>query len=51
VEHEVKLAVEDFYFRRWGLGVATLIISILAGALYLTIRRIERAQAAASNDE
>lgn len=51
VAAEVNLAVEDFYFRRWGLGVATLIISILAGSLYLMIRRIERAQAASSDIE
>jgi predicted CXXCH cytochrome family protein len=35
-------AVKDFYFRRQGLGIATLIISALAIALYLKIRSIER---------
>ena len=34
--------VEDYYFRRKGLGVATLLITILAVALYFKIRRIER---------
>jgi hypothetical protein len=51
VAHEATLAIDDFYFRRWWLGVATLIISILAGSLYLTIRRIERDQAATSKNE
>lgn len=35
-------AVHEYYFRRSGLGIATLIITILAGALYLFIRRLER---------
>ncbi|TAK51068.1 MAG: hypothetical protein EPO24_16160 [Bacteroidetes bacterium] len=48
VAHEVgtegKAAVDEFYFRRWGLGVATLIITIVGISLYLMIRRIERRQ-------
>ena len=32
--------VDDYYFRRKGLGVASLIITILAIALYFKIRRI-----------
>jgi hypothetical protein len=35
-------AVKEFYFRRQGLGVATLLISALALVLYLKIRTIER---------
>lgn len=35
-------AAKDFYFRRQGLGVATLVFSALALALYLKIRSIER---------
>lgn len=35
-------AVNEFYFRRQGWGVASLIISALAIALYLKIRSIER---------
>lgn len=38
---EALAAVEDFRLRRVGLGVATLVISLLAGALYLKIREIE----------
>jgi hypothetical protein len=37
-------AIDEFYFRRWGLGIFTLIISIVAVALYLTIRGIEKQQ-------
>ena len=39
-------AIDEYYFRRWGLGIATLIITALAVSLYLLVRRIERAQAA-----
>lgn len=35
-------AVKEFYFRRQGLGLATLVISALAIALYMKIRSIER---------
>ncbi len=38
-------SIDEFYFRRYGLGVATLIITIVAIALYLTIKRIEKKQA------
>jgi predicted CXXCH cytochrome family protein len=36
-------AIDDYYFRRIGLGVSTLIITIVAISLYLFIRRLERA--------
>ncbi len=42
VEGEAKGAVEEYYFRRMGLGVATLIITILAVSLFLYIRRLEK---------
>ena len=42
VTADAQEAVHEYYFRRTGLGVATLIITILAGALYLFIRRLER---------
>jgi hypothetical protein len=45
ISDDARLAMEDYYFRRRGLGVATLIITILAVSLYLFIRRIERKQA------
>jgi predicted CXXCH cytochrome family protein len=39
---EGQQAIDEYYFRRFGLGIATLIISIVAVSLYLTIKRIER---------
>ncbi len=44
VAREGQAAVNEYFFRRWGLGVATLIITIVAGSLYLTIRMIEKKQ-------
>lgn len=41
---EASDAVDEYYFRRMGLGVATLIITVLAISLFLLIRRIERRQ-------
>jgi len=45
VKTEGKQAVDEYYFRRYGLGIATIIISILALSLYLFIKRLERRQA------
>ncbi|HMK38546.1 MAG TPA: cytochrome c3 family protein [Bacteroidota bacterium] len=45
VSEEAAKTVQEFYFRRIGLGVATLIITLLAVSLYVFIRRIERRQA------
>ncbi|HTX17225.1 MAG TPA: cytochrome c3 family protein [Bacteroidota bacterium] len=42
---EGQAAIDEYYFRRVGLGVATIIITILATSLYLFIRRIEKKQA------
>jgi hypothetical protein len=42
VGKEGQQAIDEYYFRRLGLGVATLIITIVAISLYLFIRRIER---------
>lgn len=39
---EAKSIIDEFYFRRVGLGISTLIISFLAVVLYLYIRKIER---------
>ena len=44
-----RQAIDEYYFRRWGLGIATVIISIVAVALYLTIKRIEKKQSEARN--
>jgi predicted CXXCH cytochrome family protein len=37
-----RAAIDDYYFRRKGLGIVTIIVTILAVALYLTIRKIEK---------
>jgi predicted CXXCH cytochrome family protein len=44
VEAEAQQAIGEYYFRRIGLGIATLIITIVGISLYLLIRRIERRQ-------
>ncbi len=44
VHHEATNAIDEYSFRRTGLGIATFIITILAVSLYLLIRRIERQQ-------
>jgi predicted CXXCH cytochrome family protein len=44
VRSEGTEAIEEFYFRRWGLGIATVIISLVGVSLYVLIRRIERRQ-------
>jgi hypothetical protein len=42
VRQEGKQAGEEYVFRRVGLGIATLVITLLAVALWLFIRRLER---------
>ncbi len=42
VTAEAQQAISEYYFRRLGLGVATLIITLVGVSLYLFIRRIER---------
>jgi predicted CXXCH cytochrome family protein len=44
VSKEGKDAIDEYYFHRWGLGIATLIITIVIASLYLTIRKIEQKQ-------
>lgn len=44
VAAEGRAAVDEYYFRRIGLGISTLIITVLAVALYLFIRRLESRQ-------
>jgi hypothetical protein len=41
---EADDAVDEYYFRRLGLGAATLIISVVAITLYLIIKRRESVQ-------
>ncbi len=43
VSEEAQSAIDEYYFRRLGLGISTLIITIVAISLYLFIRRLERA--------
>ena len=35
-------AIDEYYFRRKGLGVVTIIVTILVILLYLKIRKLER---------
>ncbi|MDD8018695.1 MAG: ammonia-forming cytochrome c nitrite reductase subunit c552 [Bacteroidota bacterium] len=44
VQGEAQASIDEYYFRRKGLGVATLIITIFTISLYLYIRRLERKQ-------
>jgi hypothetical protein len=44
VSGEGRSALEEYLFRRIGLGVSTLILTILAVSLWLFIRRMERNQ-------
>ena len=46
ISQEATRMIQEYYFRRIGLGIATLIITLLAVSLYLYIRRLERAQRA-----
>lgn len=41
VQSEAQSAVDEYYFRRKGLGISTFIITVLAISLYLYIRKIE----------
>jgi len=45
VAAEGEELIDEYYFRRYGLGIASLIITIVAISLYLTIKRIEKRQA------
>jgi hypothetical protein len=42
ISNEGKSAIDEFYFRRKGLGVITLIITLLCVALYFKIREMEK---------
>jgi predicted CXXCH cytochrome family protein len=45
VEGEGQASIDEFFFRRYGLGIATLVITVLAFALWAYIKRIEKEQA------
>ena len=44
ITSEADNAIDEYFFRRIGLGAVTFIITVLAVSLYLYIRRIERKQ-------
>ncbi len=44
VQTEGEFAIREYKFRRIGLGIASVVITILAISLYLFIKRIERRQ-------
>jgi predicted CXXCH cytochrome family protein len=44
VAESARSAIDEYYFRRAGLGFATLVITILGISLYSYIRRLERRQ-------
>lgn len=44
VTGDAQAAIDEYTFRRMGLGIASIIITIVALSLYLFIRRIERRQ-------
>jgi hypothetical protein len=41
VSTEAQAAIDEFYFRRYGLVISVIIISLLALSLFLLIRHIE----------
>jgi predicted CXXCH cytochrome family protein len=41
---EASQQIDDYYFRRWGLGISTLLIGLLGASLYLWLRKFEAAQ-------
>jgi ssDNA-binding Zn-finger/Zn-ribbon topoisomerase 1 len=46
--NDTQEAIDDYFFRRWGLLVVSLIITFIVILLYLYIRRLERRQKAAA---
>ena len=48
VTAEAQGAIDEYAFRRFGLGIASVIITIVALSLYLFIKRIERKQQSGS---
>lgn len=41
IQGEAREAIHEYYFRRIGLGIATIIITLVAVSLYVYIRRLE----------
>jgi len=44
IAEESQSAIHEYYFRRFGLVIATCIITLLALSLFLYVRRLERRQ-------
>jgi hypothetical protein len=44
ITEEAARKIDDYYFRRWGLGISTLLIGLLGASLYLWLRKIEAPQ-------
>jgi predicted CXXCH cytochrome family protein len=44
ITKEATQQIDDYYFRRWGLGISTLLIGLLGVSLYLWLRKIESPQ-------
>jgi len=42
VKEEARSAIDNYFFRRYGLLVSVIIMSMLAFALFLYIKNIER---------
>jgi len=42
VNEEAKTAIDDYYFRRYGLIASILVISIFALSIFLLVKRIEK---------
>ena len=45
VQTDAAGLIDEYYFRRWGLGIASGLITLLAIALYLKIRSLDKTQA------
>jgi predicted CXXCH cytochrome family protein len=44
IVNEGRQTLDEYYFRRWGFGIVTLIITIVGISLYLKIKQIESKQ-------
>ena len=44
VQTDAAGLIDEYYFRRWGLGIASFLITLLAIALYLKIRALDKTQ-------
>ena len=44
IDQDSKNAIHEYYFRRIGLAISTIILTILAGSIYFYVKRLERKQ-------